>query len=305
MLKANPEFVPAHAALALASARLYWQAGRADVSLWAERAKAAAERALSLDPSLADAHLAIAAVYRYNESDWIRTIDESRVALGLDPSLDLPHYNLAVAFYHLGLFDIAQQASLAGIIADPATRYDSLLNRGRAAFYAGAYGDAELLLEEAARLEGADPPWVLGEVHYYNGDAAGAEAVLRPMFERGSAVDRTRAGASLAAFLAAGGRTLEARRVLEQTLKLQPSDHHAVYRIGTAFAQLNDPPGQRRAIAPSRRRIGVPLLCLVCERPADRAASRTTRSTSVFCCASFARPRRSGGRRTRLDLRVT
>jgi serine/threonine-protein kinase len=241
VLKANPEFAPAHAALALVSARLYWQAGRADVHRWAERAKAAAERALSLDPSLADAHQAIAAVYRYNESDWIRTIDESRLALDLDPSLDLPHYNLAVAFYHLGLLDISKEASLAGLIANPATRYDSLLNRGRVALYSGMYRDAEALLQEAARLEGGDPPWILAEAYYYNGHSARAEALLRSMFDRGgSALNRTRAGASLAAFLAAGGRDREARQLLRQTLDLEPTDHHAVYRIGTAFAQLND-----------------------------------------------------------------
>ena len=47
-------------------------------------------------------------MYRKSEFDWDATIRESRRALELNPSLDLPHYFIAGAYYHLGLLDRAE-----------------------------------------------------------------------------------------------------------------------------------------------------------------------------------------------------
>ena len=39
-------------------------------------------------------------IYRYSEAQWDKTIEQGRKALELDPSLGLPHDNMATAFYH-------------------------------------------------------------------------------------------------------------------------------------------------------------------------------------------------------------
>jgi tetratricopeptide (TPR) repeat protein len=239
VLALEPGFARARAGLAVASARAYWSAEPAELGQWAARAMDAAQHALDLDPTLAEAHQAIASVYRYNESDWMRVIEESRRALELDPSLDVPHENMAVAFYHLGLFDLSAQASRAGVVANPSTRWEEWRNRGRAALYAGRFGEARALLEKA-RGNARRPGWILAEAHFYTGDEAAAEAALRSIFTDGGAINRQRAGASLAAILAKAGRHREAREFLRQTLDLNPTDHHVTYRIGTAFAQLRE-----------------------------------------------------------------
>jgi hypothetical protein len=64
---------------------------------WDERARNEAQRALTLDPNLAEAHEALAAVSRSSEFNWELVINESRRALELNPSLQMPHYYLAVA----------------------------------------------------------------------------------------------------------------------------------------------------------------------------------------------------------------
>ena len=103
VLKLQPDYAPAHAGLASASAFMRMRyAPEGEAKYWGERAMREAKRALELDPDLAEAHESLAAVYRFSEFDWERTIEESRRTLELNPSLDLPHYYRAVAYEHLG-----------------------------------------------------------------------------------------------------------------------------------------------------------------------------------------------------------
>jgi serine/threonine protein kinase/tetratricopeptide (TPR) repeat protein len=136
-------YVQAYAGLALATVRRSWYTTSAEeaANLRAQAAHAA-NRALELDPRLGEAHDALAAVYRYSEFEWDKTIEESRVALELDPNLDEPPYHMAVAFYHLGLFELSNAAALAGLAANPDSQYDADLNRGRAALYDGRFREA-------------------------------------------------------------------------------------------------------------------------------------------------------------------
>ena len=107
-LALDSDYALAHAGLAMASADMHLRFAKdAEVAEWGARARREATRALALDSTVAEAHLAQAAVYRKSEFDWDATIRESRRALALNPSLDLPHYFIAAAYYHLGLLDRA------------------------------------------------------------------------------------------------------------------------------------------------------------------------------------------------------
>ena len=72
---------------------------------WGKRADQEARRALEQDPSLADAHLAIASAAGtlYGGFDWRLVLDRTAAALALDPSLDLAYVVRMRTFYHLGL----------------------------------------------------------------------------------------------------------------------------------------------------------------------------------------------------------
>ena len=52
-------------------------------------------------------------------TDWDTVILESRRALDLNPSLDMPHLYLAVAYFHIGLLDEAESAGQGGARAEP------------------------------------------------------------------------------------------------------------------------------------------------------------------------------------------
>jgi tetratricopeptide (TPR) repeat protein len=88
----DPNYALAYAGLATASAQLRIRfASHSDAASSDARARYEAGRALQLDPELAEAHVALAAVHRFQEFDWDTVIRESRRALELNPSLDIPH----------------------------------------------------------------------------------------------------------------------------------------------------------------------------------------------------------------------
>jgi len=79
----DPSFAPAYIKLA---ETLDWENEMAPPSEVMPREKAVAEKALSLDPNLSDAHLALARVAFSYEWDWATTERELRKALELNPS---------------------------------------------------------------------------------------------------------------------------------------------------------------------------------------------------------------------------
>ena len=83
-LQRDPGYAPAWAGLSQAYA---WQADQAFVPV-AEgypRAREAAEKALALDPRLADAHLAMGWIHSYHDWDWAAADASFRKALELEP----------------------------------------------------------------------------------------------------------------------------------------------------------------------------------------------------------------------------
>ncbi len=240
-LRLDPNYALAYAGLATASANLWLRfAPEAEIKSWKERAEREARRALELDSNLAEAHEALAAVYRYTEFEWERAIEESRRALELNPSLDLPHLYRAAAFRHLGLLELVDDEVRAGMEINPENRVEPLRQQGVAAFFSGRFAEAARFLEEAQPL-GADPTanWYLAQAYYYQGEPARAEAILIEI-RRGGQPD-TRAQAILASFLAARGERGQAEELLHTITTGAYMDHHVAYSLGAAYAQL----GQR------------------------------------------------------------
>jgi TolB-like protein/Flp pilus assembly protein TadD len=78
----DPSFAQAWASLAIARSFSYLN-GVPEPAL-GEAARAAAERALQLDPSLPDGRVAMSAYYRYVSKDYVRSLEESGKGLAID-----------------------------------------------------------------------------------------------------------------------------------------------------------------------------------------------------------------------------
>jgi serine/threonine-protein kinase len=239
-LRLDSNYALAHAGLAEASAQMRIRfSPEADVKLWDEKAKLAASRALELDPGLAEAHEALASVYRSSEFNWEQTIAESDRALQMNPNLDQSHFFRATAFYHLGLLELAEREANVGLQINPINRLEALRTKGAAAVFGGNYSDAVALLEEARRLGSAPViDWYLAQAHYYKGDRDRAEKILSEL--RGSAQAEQRAKSTFASLLAARGEKQQAQKKLDEVLAGSYLDHHVHYSVGVTYAQLGD-----------------------------------------------------------------
>ena len=216
-------------------------ASAADVDRWAERAEAEARAALDLDPDLAEAHLARAAVARKREFDWNATMNASRRALLLNPNLDQARFFMAAAYYHLGYMEEALiekgkgRALRGGDVVEP-TRIDALV-----ALFGGNFAPALARLEEVSRLSSqAIGDTYLALAAYYTGNTERGRTMLEALTKHSSTSTAMRSAAALAGVLAAQGDTVAARVQLDRVLAGQYRDHHVAYSVGVAHAQLGE-----------------------------------------------------------------
>lgn len=251
-LRLDPSYALAHAGLASACGVMRnGFAAESEDKTWEARAREEASRAVELDPKLAEAHAALASVYRYSDYEWELTLDESRRALELNPNLDEPHYFRAVAFYHLGLPEMAEGEARAGMENNPGSRRDAIRLRGIAALLSGRFAEAVALLEEAQRLRGSpslDP--YLAPAYYYLGERERAERMLARPQDRGYEIEQERR-AYLSSFLAARGERERAEELLRGLTSNtgERVAHHAAYSVGAAYAQIGDYAGARKWLA--------------------------------------------------------
>jgi TolB-like protein len=238
-LALDGDYALAHAGLAMASADMHLRFAKdAEVAEWGTRARREATRALALDSTVAEAHLAQAAVYRKTEFDWDATILESRRALELNPSLDLPHYFIAAAYYHLGLLDRAGAEARDALLADPTNHNEQLRTRGVVALLEGGYREAIGLFEQQRRESGSPiSDSYLSQAYWYSGDTARARAVVDSLIRSPAAPAAARGRAILASFLAAAGDG-KAAALLDTLKSSQYMDHHVAYSMAIAYAQL-------------------------------------------------------------------
>lgn len=243
-LRNDSGYALARAGLAMASADMYLRfAAAADLERWGQRAEEEARAALDLDPDLAEAHLARAAVARKREFDWNATVTAGRRALALNPNLEQARFFLAAAYYHNGymqeaLIEMEKGRQLHGPDIVEPIRIDALT-----ALFSGKFAPAQARLEEVSRLSSqAIGDTYLALAYFYTGSAGRGRTMLETLVNSRSASTAARAGAALAAVMAADGDTAGARRALDEVLKERYRDHHVAYSVGAAYAQLGDFP---------------------------------------------------------------
>jgi serine/threonine protein kinase/tetratricopeptide (TPR) repeat protein len=188
---------------------------------WA-RARAAAERALTLAPDLAEAHAAMGQVKLYYEWDWAAAEQAFQRANELNPNMPAAHYHYA---WHLFLLDRLNEAIAEHERArdlDPLTprntAYLSVLYTS-----AGRYDEAIAAAKQVLALNPrAGVAWeALAFAYSSMGRHDDAIAAGRRTAEY--APPRT---FSLGIAYAMAGRTDEARGVLETILKRQPTSYN-------------------------------------------------------------------------------
>ena len=241
----DPSFAVAQAWLSRAyTLRVAQFAPRDSAAL--ERAFVAAEKAIRLDPDLAEAHYARANLLWGATKQFAheRAIQEDRRAVALSPNLDAAHHHLGLVYQHIGLLDEARGELRQTLAIDPS----DWMAQERIA-------DIELLLgryEEGYRILQAVPPeynpafwhfdmtWALIELGRNDGAAALIERYLR-----GHPEDRGGLMTSLRAMLfAKQGDVRGAEADIQSAIQRGKGFvhfHHTEYTIASAYALLRQP----------------------------------------------------------------
>jgi TolB-like protein len=154
-LSLDASFGPAAAALArarIARAEHYLEMPRLALA----SAREAAERALEIDGSLYEAHLALAETQRMLDFDWVGAEASYLKALALNPSSESAHRAYALLLSALGRHREAVRESDRAIELDPLC----LVVGGAAAWVAYASGDYPAAIEIARNTIDMDPEFV-------------------------------------------------------------------------------------------------------------------------------------------------
>jgi Tfp pilus assembly protein PilF len=205
------------------------------------RARAAAERAIALDPTLGDAHAALAFVDFYWSRDPQAARREFQKALALEPRNATTHHWYATFLMTIGAFAPA----LAEI--DKAEALDSestaiLADKGLILFYAGRRDEAFALLQ---RIEQSEPRFYSTHIYLATIDADGGDdtGFVREM-AAAAAARNDQPGAAVAAAaaqgLARGGRIAMFQAMRAEQKQLFADDQGTAYEIAETSAELGD-----------------------------------------------------------------
>jgi tetratricopeptide (TPR) repeat protein len=230
-VRRDPQFALAHAELSRALASMY---GHTREAPWAERASAAARRALELDPARAEVHVSMARVYRTagRHEDALR---HARQAANIAPDSDDAHRLMGGI-----LLDRGQPEGLESLRRAIELRPNYWLNHfelGIGFYGLGRYQDAiapfrrvtELRPDYAAGFQ------ALGTVHHLLGDTQ--QAIGNYQHALRLAPDAF-AYSNLAVTYYAEGRFEEALSHWQKAIELEPTSPASHRNAGDAYARL-------------------------------------------------------------------
>jgi serine/threonine-protein kinase len=181
-IAAQPDFADAHATLAYG--HLLFAFSEAPPRTVMPLAKQASERALALNPRLADGHLSLATVRQWFDWDWAAAEAGYREAIALSPGNAMARFNYAELLLTRGRFDEALVEAGRAIELDPVS---PIVSRSMAdvLYASGRFEQAHAHAEKMLALEPGffSTYWILGLSLAGQGKYAEAIAAL----ERGRA----------------------------------------------------------------------------------------------------------------------
>ncbi|MDI4235696.1 hypothetical protein OZ411_23085 [Bradyrhizobium sp. Arg237L] len=252
------------------------------------RAKAAAERAIALDPDLADAYASLA----FTEFYWSRNFTQSQElferAIALDPSSAQTRHWYALTLMHSGRFDIPLREITKAQEINPESRVISA-NKALILFHAGRSTDAVTILRQLADAEPnlRAPPEYLATIYL---SQQRYQDFLR---EYRTAAEMTKNNARIAIATAAenGLRSGGERGLLEAMLAEQKRQYalgsEPVYKLAVSAALLGDIDLALQYLEESIRRQEQDILGILID-PAFKAMQGTARYRQLVDRVGFA-----------------
>ena len=201
------------------------------------RARSAAVRALALDPSLAEAHTALALIIQNHDWNWEQAERHFRQAIALNPNYATAHHWYAEHLMWRGRFDEALKESERARQLDPLSLIIAADN-GAILYYARRYDQAIARLRS---VQAIDPTlartYLLVSVYAEHGmfdQALAEEKRWRPL------IPAPLHWSSLAYVYGRAGRSAEARRAIRELERLREGDSVQARVLAWSYAGVSD-----------------------------------------------------------------
>ena len=239
-IKHDPDFALAYTGLAdaysiLASYSLEYVPPREGFP----KAKAAAEKALVIDPNLAEAHASLGLVKFYYDWDWAGAEAEFKKALELNPGYSQAHQYYADFVKSFGRFDEALQEMKKALTLDPMS-YSANTGIGHVLYLSRQYDKA---IDHYQHVVESDPAFVPARLWF------GRPFLQRGMFKE--AIEQVEEGvklsnestvslATLAQAYASAGRTADAKKILDKLLARFSRQYVPSYWIALVYTSMGN-----------------------------------------------------------------
>jgi tetratricopeptide (TPR) repeat protein len=244
---ADPNFAAAYAELARAySIKARYFAPAPEKKKLNEEAEVDVEKALTLDPNLAEAHFAQGLILwtPYKRFPHEQAIQSYKRALELNPNLDEAHHQLGFVYLHIGLLDKGWQEIQKALAINPGNTL--------ARYRLGVIYMCRAKYEEAFQIFNSTPletnPALLA---FYTSNALfrlgrnDEASALIEQFLKNYPKDEGGAVTSVKAMmLAKAGKKREAEDAIQRALLIgrgYAHFHHTSYNIASAYALMNQP----------------------------------------------------------------
>lgn len=236
-IQVDPGYALAYAGLARAySERDIW--GGLGLGHSAREVRAATQKALELDPGIAEAHLSLGYVHFFYDWDWLGAEAEFRRAIELNPNLSEAHIEYAFYLQALGHDNEAIASAHRGVELDPISAAN-LSDEGRILHRARRYDQAIVRYKRALEIDPVYRPAFgrLAEAYEMTGEFQQAVAVLERIQQLGGgggAPDR-----ALGSLYARMNRRAEALQIVHRIEK-EKGGASETYAVATIYAALGD-----------------------------------------------------------------
>lgn len=232
-----PGYAPAYTGLAYVwMARAGWTARPADAI---PKAREAAEKAVRLDPSLAEAHADLGLVHFWYDWSWPSAEREFRRAIALSPGNVMAHEAYGSSLAWAGRSEQAIEEGRKAVSLDPVS-IEAIRTLGESYYFGRRYPEAIACLREAVGMDANY--WFahlsLGRAYLHSGKTREALAELETASRL--APDNPDSLSALANGYAAAGRRAEAQQSLAKLQALARDHYVTPYQFAIVYAALGD-----------------------------------------------------------------
>jgi serine/threonine protein kinase len=244
---ADPSFASAYAELSRAyTIKARYVASEAERKKSYEDAEVAVDKALAIDPNLAEGHFARALMLwtPYKRFPHAQAIQSYRRAIELNPNFDEAHHQLGFVYLHIGMLDKGQQEIEKALAINPGNTL--------ARYRLGVIDMCRAKYAEAFEIFNSTPleqnPELLAfyasNALFRLGRNQEASALIEGYFRDYSTDKGGMVTSVKAMMLAKAGQNSEAKATIQHAIEIgrgYAHFHHTSYNIASAYALMNEP----------------------------------------------------------------